>query len=1294
MSEVYSQFLQAVRERLIDDIAEASKSTSDARPVKRFKRGFLLGPPSSPSEWGSGWEHYAQCRPLIHCHLHLHLSPSRLIIKPLLTPTPFHPLPFYLPSPPGTPITLLPYGTPAYLLSSYTGPTSVLTSQFTDSLAGLGTGDWASPPPYTSTNSAPGKGPMYVIAWVGVQNKQGEDKGLPLIWPARLCVAFHPAAQCARKPLAYLPALPPELQASPVPPPPPDAPAVQVQAQGNKPIRPSLKRSSVFTARAGETQAAFKCMTLVAGGKDMPAVAAEASAYVEAVARERERERERLKRERESAHASSPMRSAPPMTPTPMTLSTPAAVGQTPVAAEETPIFPPSSSPAGESPMVVEQELGMVVPLPSASLVPEMTPMDMDVTLAPSTSPAVQPADTLPAPSASASVSPNPDPDPDPISFDTFTTFEPSWAQPSSADFMGYGFGDGEPAEPFDVFTEDDFNFFDRPSAGDAGLLNISPPAFGEGMRGFAAASPVKTQSSPWPVLGMGMGAGDTPAPPPELDPSSPAGTPSAYSDPPTPTVQLAAPAHASQLLLGVPRVFDPIPFAPAHKASDDKYAMGKFAVGEAQRDGKEMAVWQGKEGGWKFRYSAVTDPRVGVVRQLIGVKRKSIEQGMRDMKLSPPWIQEPEDWFPCTPDEPEEDKSEPESEEEDRWMDDDDESRSVSRPSTPLPPYLPLGPTLLHTQFHHSQLLPASSALRPPDAPAALAPAAAPPMSVPTPVSPAAALSAASEKSKSLEAAALMFAKEQIENPVWAQACRVKRMDEERASGPATEVWQSDAHQALRLLAKLEGCPPSMEVRELLASDAGSDTTGSESAVLRRLKPPLMTVTKSDAVIQTGYTALRFWEKLGLSPRNGKKDVSAFVFFEDEGDSKVQQVESWLTKVSSRYKARNLGCHVAGKAAECTRDGIVPLKLESIRKTLVNFVASLAVDTSNIVFYVVTPASIMALSSPVLRQIFSATKRTLKSHTEKQILFHLVPEHLVFASAYATSRDSPTDILVHSVYDRILRPVDRYTARPQVEQLEPRRAYVQEPAFVAARALHNSALFLREGHLRTLDVADRHTLLHVGYRISECGKWLLATCVDQRGEGYDVGVWLYPEDRKEEQVVDRVWGFACQMARRASVDWRVVVTKLGFMAEDELQVWISRLRVAVADSLDVSLHASVMVAEQGNSWTFLAPERKQSKPISPQRHASKDTHGTTFLDASWTAYTLNPPGIYTFPLTPPTLDYSYDVSCVPELTGDSADTDIGALPALSSTLVYVPAGTDHTSISMLNYLTRTRYAM
>jgi hypothetical protein len=64
-----------------------------------------------------------------------------------------------------------------------------------------------------------------------------------------------------------------------------------------------------------------------------------------------------------------------------------------------------------------------------------------------------------------------------------------------------------------------------------------------------------------------------------------------------------------------------------------------------------------------------------------------------------------------------------------------------------------------------------------------------------------------------------------------------------------------------------------------------------------------MISIGKGDAVIHVLPTALRFWEKLGLGPKGGRKDLSAFVIFEEDGEQRQTQMENWLVSVGNVYQ-------------------------------------------------------------------------------------------------------------------------------------------------------------------------------------------------------------------------------------------------------------------------------------------------------------------------------------------------------------------------------------------------------
>ncbi|CCM01039.1 uncharacterized protein FIBRA_03087 [Fibroporia radiculosa] len=1425
----FHYFLTAVRDRLIDDIVSTSRKGSDARQVVRLRGGFLLGPSPASSEWSAGWEHHARTRPLIYSQLQIHLSQppttsscARLLVHPVLRPTFYLPLHACLPLPSGAPITLLPHGVPAHYLHLYTGPTSALTSQFETSLMGLGAGDWkgaieAGISIATSSASVCGDGqlPSYVIAWLSVQNKQGEDKGMPIIWPVRLCLSYHPSSPAphARTSLPWNPELPTQLQASP-PPPPPAVPLTLYNLEVQPPLYAdgrttpqqhatprlpdtahlrtpvSRRRRTLTSSPTAESLRAFRTMTLSTKpyARGMQNVATEVGGYVDSVAKDRDRERERMKREREGASARG--RATSISGPPPNTMQLTPDVPKTEQPAVITPAATSSPAPPDDVPMdedtghtldsSQDSSLNSLFSPPTDAATP--FPDSVESILIPSDSHlSAEPIDLSvlqPAPEGFAA---------DPIGTfdDAFGGFTAPWPQPTTSDFMDIGMkydigfnmnmdslshsrpgdrgGDTfDMDDGFGVFTDDDFNFFDAPAvqarpgaistipmqvdsvikasegltpAAGPAPLGFSPQRSGDIMHISGPGPPLLSisQSSAWSHHGLAEGftprdfhAFDSIPPAPELLPPSPSQTPSSHSAPATPTVQLSDhDDHAGGQKLGYPSlgasIFDPIPFAPSHRINDSKYAFGKFALPSPPDDVERAQAMffpssgLSPAGGWRDRYSAATDPRIGIMRKLIGVKRKSFTQGVRPVRMSPSWVREHEEWESNTPSPSvEETKSDGESDDDEPWAD-EDEQVPDSRPSTPPPSYLPMGPTLLHTNFHHSRLLPLCSPLRPPGM--VLEPPAniTVPISVPTPVSPAALVGAASEKSKSLEAAAQLLVREVVENSAWADAWRINAAVSSVVPRPSAEVWQTDVKRAALLLEGVRGMQPTVDLCTLIGLEHPPPEVNGPltSPPLIMLEPPVLAVGKADSIIQVLPTALRFWEKLGLRPRAGQKDVNAYVFYESANDEREVEIAHWLDRVSAAYSARNLGTHSAGNSAGCVRPGLVPTRFDSIKKTLVNFVATLApMPEAYFVFYVVTPPSMVGLTSTPLRQILSAIKRTMKAHPGHGILFHFVPEAFTTGGlADPRALHGGLELFVHSVYDRILQPVERSMSRILGASGARIRSSFHAPAYaLTGKIATNSGQGSNGGHMVTfrldshpssLDVVDRHALLHVGYHVTPCGRWVLAACVDERGEEYELGVWLTPTESVESFVVSQVWSFSRAFAARANVEWRIVVAKLGTMGESELDAWIMHLDQAMSNLLETAppVQVTLLTVECQNSWTLLTPtsvtgtKPTQLYTAAYSRSTPRVPSGAMFADSAYTSYAVFPLG---------------ELGCIPALSPvikcgsgpGSADTSsisdfedeeplLHSQPYLrvtgSSTLISVPAGADYTAVSMVH---------
>ncbi|KAI0346942.1 hypothetical protein BDW22DRAFT_476714 [Trametopsis cervina] len=1394
----YAQFVHALRDRLIDDVAQASttgKPGTTSHTAVRYKRGFLLSFSQATSdEWGARWDYHSRQRSLVYCEVRLYLYPHRILVHPTMHSAHLLPL-STAPSTSlsvGMPITLLPYGVPAYYLNTYSGPVGSLTDQFEVALAGLGAGDWQrsssgpnvyrSPPgrkAYGTTSTS--HTPTYVIAWLGVQNRHGEDKGMPIIWPLNLCVTSALASTHSRAPLRYIPMVPAQLLASPPVPaakvpqgrsqtgalapafssaeptsPSPSSSSLHDSVPGvssdrtmsvpreaaesmrtPRPLRPSLHRS----ARSDSIRA-FRSLTIAR--QDARIVAGEVSTYVDAVAKEREKERERLKREREGGTVSRSVSATMKVLEKLPELGLADSAAKEPHREATLPRHEPESIMDFE-PTPMEIEYPMVDTPEAASVQKAGTPNLSLENILPNIEPGPSRGGTEPVPHTiknediiSTIASQTNTVDSSAASFDPF--FESNWNQ-QSGDFMsmpmdtydiGIGFsmvmnGNGEAGntggafnmdDGFGVFTDDDFNFFDSPATnsrvGAAVTSGLTPSASHATITHINAVAAdsiltlgidhpsVITQPQPIPWLHHALGDDLTPmslgAPtpgvpvPPELSPSTPTQTPPSISAPVTPSVMLADQLHSihirrSSVSSAAFTSFDPIPFAQSHKMADGKYAQGKFALATPPPEDEETSQFMPLVSSglhtpgpsWLLSYRTATDPRIGIVRRLTGAKRKRLvtDKEEREGRRPPFWSRQHEEWAnEPLPEEPDSDADDAKSlsdidPDEDT---DEDRSRSVSLAHTPPPSFLPLGPDLIHTQFHHELLLPLSVPLRPPDTdPEVAIGTATLPMSAPTPVSPAAALGAPSERSKALEGAAQVLIREIVENAMWGDCWRASLLAMQGTNKNGNDVWMPDIRGANHLLDMIPGVESSLTVGRAFDADD-----------IHELHAPSLTVGKADGVIQVLPPALRFWEKLGLHPRAGSKDITAYIFYEGSDDDKEAQIADCLDKFSAVYTSRNLGLHTAGRAPACIRDGLVPVQFDAFRKTLVSFVASLPDLEIPLVFYIITPTRMMNLASSALRQILSAMKKVRKQFPDAPILMHLLPDSLIQGALHdSTLPHAGLENIAHTVYDRVVLPTDRSMARRLLASGEKTRTLFSEPAFALAAPIHRKVAFSLEAHPSTLDVADRHYMLHVGYRASECGKWLFATCIDQRGEAHDLKAWLMPDDGLEHFIINSVWEFAMNMATKANVEWRIVISKLGPIGTTESQVWVSRLHLAMQETQHrPPMQVFLTTTEYEDPWLCLAPDHSafHRNPL-PHSRGTKHPLGVLFADTSSATYALQPRNpVRSFSAVDCTQEYAF----VPDLEEENPPDELQICPLLTSALIRVSAGSDFVPTSML----------
>lgn len=143
-------------------------------------------------------------------------------------------------------------------------------------------------------------------------------------------------------------------------------------------------------------------------------------------------------------------------------------------------------------------------------------------------------------------------------------------------------------------------------------------------------------------------------------------------------------------------------------------------------------------------------------------------------------------------------------------------------------------------------------------------------------------------------------------------------------------------------------------------------------------------------------------------------------------------------------------------------------------------------------------------------------------------------------------------------MYDRLPRRIDRLIPRRMFpEDLSPSgtSAAIAHPAFHIARPVEKpvEVQFTLTWPPPTLNLVDRHMLLHVAYALSASGEWLVAMAVDERGQSQETKVWKLETKELYERIVGKLWAFATGFAKTADVEWRMVVCKSGLMGWDEV---------------------------------------------------------------------------------------------------------------------------------------------
>ncbi|KAG9015514.1 hypothetical protein FRB94_000119 [Tulasnella sp. JGI-2019a] len=632
---------------------------------------------------------------------------------------------------------------------------------------------------------------------------------------------------------------------------------------------------------------------------------------------------------------------------------------------------------------------------------------------------------------------------------------------------------------------------------------------------------------------------------------------------------------------------------------------------------------------------------------------------------------------------------------------DDDGTSPAVPEhmrePRTPPPaPPIPvtLGASLLHTLCHpaHVVALTYGTTFNTILAPAVPSPAPVL-MSVPTPVSPAAHTSPAGESAVLLEAAANVASREVMENPTWALAyCAQFGWTE-------SDVVQASSVDSVAELLKLVPHVQHKTALHQLAylPEPPTYSTDKKPTIAQIIKPPVIATSQAGVPIQLGATSLRFWNKLGLTPLNGTKDVAAFALYEEESTTPehISILSQWMKDVSKVYSDRRLGTQTIGGNSTDYPSGLVPFKWDSVKKTLGGLVRGLPAEVAHVVLYFITTPPMTTTSVREFRQLSAAMTHAHSGihGLDGRVLVHFVPKSAVYDICGSSQAwHLGLDKFVQCVYDRLLRRVERIVPR-QIFKRQSLKTYrfLQSYSWTLARSTPSFSFRLIDWPPASTDVVDRHAMLHVAYEVSHCSNFVTICGVDANGEAHDARVLYIGGDETDgsemdEKVAGGVMTFVWNFCSRTNAEWNVIIARPSAMTETELIAWEKCLMRDVL-SQDQAIHVTIACMEIDTPLSFLSASSETGKhsaatPITPHIAHSAHHPKWMFTDMSLTNMILSPYyrtpllGINTPSFGPDILSVDEDIS----LSDSASFSRIGLLPLCSSYLFTSPLIADRTT--------------
>ncbi|KAK9454426.1 mediator complex subunit 13 C-terminal-domain-containing protein [Dipodascopsis uninucleata] len=419
-------------------------------------------------------------------------------------------------------------------------------------------------------------------------------------------------------------------------------------------------------------------------------------------------------------------------------------------------------------------------------------------------------------------------------------------------------------------------------------------------------------------------------------------------------------------------------------------------------------------------------------------------------------------------------------------------------------------------------------------------------------------------------------------------------------------------------------------------------------------IPPPQLSLMRMNSVLEIQPPSVRFWHIFGFSPLNGPKDISSFMVFPNS-QGMVSAVSSFMDKMKPVYEGSNLGSFRFGEAGEF-KNGMVPVNsnamsdqdaLDDLRSTCVRLGDALAMESNshsrNILIFIVAqfsdPASLLHISESIYQLKKQYSSYMTQSSTSSNC-------NLVFQILTASFFASQSTLVVPSQYDMVKLGLLIYSKCLSVDDKFNRANIHQShvPAFTVARSRPPSISF-QVTNTPSPALFLENSCIHVAYARSRDKRFVTVAWSDQYGELGNVRCFLLTKEgslpRSVEDVYAEIWERTMEIIPRLAIQWRLVITKVGSMDQDEIYAWLNLASLApgnvsvmifcadINPSLSVLETADQILASQYSniySTPETTPQRPTDSPLDLYGRSSSTTpgmildHGTPMSNATPTS--------------------------------------------------------------------------